>query len=130
MENTEELLNIANNWVDAEKQGDTSFLEGVLTDDFIGIGPLGFLLTKGEWLDRHTAGDLKYESLALEDIKVRLYAGVAILVGAQKQTATYKGNSVDARLRATLVFIKRNEKWQLANLQFSTIGQPPNFAKP
>jgi hypothetical protein len=128
MENTE-ILNIANNWVVAEKRGDTSFLENLFTDDFIGIGPLGFLLTKQEWLDRHKSGDLKYESLALEDTKVRMYDGVAILVGAHEQTAAYKGNSVNAKLRATLVFVKRNEKWQLANLQFSTIGPPPSFAK-
>ncbi len=86
MENTEnELLQLANSWIDAEKSGESQFLEDTLTDDFIGIGPLGFMLRKNEWIERHMSGDLKYESLDLKETSVRVYNDAAILIGRQEQ---------------------------------------------
>lgn len=39
-------------WAAADLRRDISTLNSMLTDDVIGIGPLGFLLTKQEWLAR------------------------------------------------------------------------------
>jgi hypothetical protein len=126
MENPEkELLQLANSWIDAEKSGDSQFLEDTLTDDFIGIGPLGFMLSKNEWIERHKSGDLKYESLDLKETSMRVYNDAAILVGRQEQKAAYKGNIINAQFRISLVFVIQSEKWKIAGLQLSAIGQPP-----
>jgi ketosteroid isomerase-like protein len=126
MENIErELLQLANSWIDAEKSGDIQFLEDTLTDDFIGIGPLGFMLRKNEWIERHKSGDLKYESLDLKETSVRVYNDAAILIGRQEQKGAYKGNSINAQFRISLVFVKHIGRWKIAGLQLSTIGQPP-----
>jgi hypothetical protein len=126
MENTEkELLELANSWIDAEKRGDILFLEDTLIDDFRGIGPLGFVLSKNEWIERHKSGDFKYESLNLKETNVRVYNDAAILIGLQEQKAAYKGNSINAQFRISLVFVKHNEKWKIAGIQLSAIGQPP-----
>ena len=124
----QEVLRLAEAWANAELGGDTTFLERILTDDYIGIGPLGFMLTKQEWLARHQAGDLKYESFSLDEVKVRVYNNdAAILTGRQVQNGAYRGNSIQAQFRTTLVFVRQQGQWQLAGLQLSTIGQPPNF---
>ncbi|MBV9689207.1 MAG: nuclear transport factor 2 family protein [Ktedonobacteraceae bacterium] len=60
----QEVMQLADAWANAELHGDIASLERCLSDDFIGIGPSGFMLTKQEWLARHEAGDLKYESSA------------------------------------------------------------------
>ena len=124
----QEVLRLADAWANAELRGDSAFLERTLADDFIGIGPLGFMLTKQEWLARHQAGDLKYESFSLDEVKVRVYNDAAILIGRQAQNAAYRGNSIPGQFRITLVFVQQGQ-WRLAHLQLSTIGQPPNFMR-
>jgi hypothetical protein len=128
-EHTEqEVLRLADAWTNAELRGDTTFLERILTDDYTGIGPLGFMLTKQEWMVRHQTGDLKYESFSLDEVKVRVYNNdAAVLTGRQVQNGAYRGNSIQAQFRTTLVFVRQQGQWQLASLQLSTIGQPPNF---
>ena len=130
-ENTEqEVARLANTWAAAELRGDVAFLEKTLADDFMGIGPLGFMLTKQEWIERHRSGDMKYDSFDLDEIRVRAYNEAAVLTGRQAQNAAYRGNSINAQFRITLVFVEQQGQWKLANLQLSTIGQPPNFARP
>ena len=125
----QEVMHLADAWATAELRGDTTFLESTLADDFIGIGPLGFMLTKQAWLVRHTSGDLKYESFNLDEVKVRMYNEAAILIGRQVQNAAYRGHSIQGQFRTTLVFVQQQGQWRLASLQLSTIGQPPNFTQ-
>ena len=124
----QEVLRLGDAWTNAELRGETTFLERILADDYIGIGPLGFMLTKQEWLARHQAGDLKYESFSLDEVKVRVYnTDAAVLTGRQVQNGAYRGNSIQAQFRTTLVFVRQQGQWQLASLQLSTIGQPRNI---
>ena len=99
----QEVMCLADAWATAELRGETTFLESTLEDDFIGIGPLGFMLTRQEWLARHTSGDLKYESFNLDEVKVRMYNEAAILIGRQVQNSAYRGNSIQGQFRTTLV---------------------------
>lgn len=125
----QEIGRLTEDWAAAELRGDIAFLERTLADDFIGIGPLGFMLTRQEWLARHQSGDLTYESLDLSEVSVRVYDEAAIVIGRQAQHAAYRGNSVQAQLRASLVFVRQQEEWRLAHLQLSSIGEPPAFAR-
>lgn len=77
----QEIKHLADVWTAAELRGDRAFIEKSLADDFIGIGPLGFLLNKQQWLERHQSDGLKYETLNLDEVQVRAYSGVAILTG-------------------------------------------------
>jgi len=125
----QEVLRLADNWATAELRGDTAFLEARLTDDFIGIGPLGFMLTKQEWLARHRSGDLKYEAFNLDEVKVRVYNDAAVLTGRQVQNAAYRGNPIQGQFRTALVFVQQLGQWRLASLQLSTISLPPTFTQ-
>jgi len=116
-----EVRGVADAWTAAERRGDIARLDGTLVEDFVGIGPRGFLLTKEEWLARHRTGDLKYESFELADVRVRLYRDTAVLTARQVAKATYRGQSVPGQFRATLVFVKEAERWLLAGLHLSPI---------
>lgn len=129
-EHTEqEMRRLLDSWATAELYGDIAFLEKTLADDFIGVGPLGFMLTKQEWLARHQSGDMKYKVHTLDEAGVRAYTGAAIVIGRLTQQATYRGNSINAQMRVTLVFVQQEGQWRLASLHLSNIGQPPPFAR-
>jgi ketosteroid isomerase-like protein len=120
-----DVLTLSQDWVDAERVSDTSRLADLLADDFVGIGPRGFMLTKEEWLGRHASGALRYDSLALDAVTLRAYAGAAIVTGHETDTVQYEGHPMQGDYRTTLVFVTQQGRWRLANVQFSPIALPP-----
>ena len=126
---TRQLEELAREWAAAELRGDTSFLGETLADDFVGVGPRGFMLTKDQWLSRHEAGSLRYEAFGLDEVQVGLFGDAAITVCRQSARGVYEDENgrfeLDDQFRATLVFVKQEGRWELANLQLSPIlGRP------
>src|SRR3989442_8369666 len=121
-----ELLELAENLRQAELRADVPFLERVLTTDFVGIGPRGFVLNKEAWLGRHRSGDLKYESLERDEVALRTYTDAAILTSRETGKTRYRGQEVPVgALRATYTFVRRGGNWRLAGVQFSPILGAP-----
>jgi hypothetical protein len=50
---TDSITSFLAEWAGAERGGDTGTLDALLTEDFAGIGPLGFSLPKPQWLARY-----------------------------------------------------------------------------
>jgi ketosteroid isomerase-like protein len=125
----QEITQLAGSWSTAELERNTAFLEALLTSDFVGVGPLGFLLSKQEWLARHQSGEMQYSVHTLDEFKVRGYDEAAILVGRLTQEASYRGNPVNTQMRTTLVFVRQDGQWHLAGVHFCNINQPPPFAR-
>ena len=128
-EQTQNVKELGEEWAAAELRGDTSSLGEILADDFVGVGPRGFTLTRDQWLSRHAAGSLKYESFALDELEVRLYGDAAVTVCRQSSRGAYEDENgrfeIDDQFRATLVFVQQAGRWRLAGLQLSPIlGRP------
>jgi hypothetical protein len=121
-----ELLELAEELRKAELHGDVAFLGRILTADFLGIGPRGFVLNKEAWLGRHRSGDLKHESLERDEVALRTYTDAAILTTREIGKTLYKGQEVPVdALRATYTFVRRGGGWRLAGVQFSPILGAP-----
>ena len=125
----EDLTRLVEDWATAELHGDTAFLEITLADDFVGVGPRGFILTKEQWLARHEDGNLKYESFGLDEIEVRPYGDAAVMVCRQTAEGVYEDENgrydIHEQFRATLILVKQQGRWLLAGLQLSPIlGRP------
>ncbi|HEU5430058.1 MAG TPA: nuclear transport factor 2 family protein [Thermomicrobiales bacterium] len=123
--NGQPIPDLAQAWAKAERDGDIGFVDRTFTDDFLAVGPRGFVLTKAQWIDRIQSGDLRYESIELDDLSTRRYDDAAIVVAREQQRATYRGHDASGQFRTTLVFIRAGNAWRLASLQFSPIAPPP-----
>ena len=125
-----EIKTLLDRLTHAELAGDVTALQTLTTDDFALVGPLGFVLQKDEWLDRHRSGALTTEELAWHPESLRRHQGTAIAIGTQRQRSRYQGHPVEAHLRATHVLLHLDDRWRVASTHLSPIGAPPAFARP
>jgi len=121
----QQLQQLVAEYAGAELRADTALMERLLTDDFVGIGPRGFMLSKAEWLQRQTSGDLKHEAFQLDDTHVRLYGAAAVVTGRETETGTYRDQPIGGDYRTTLIFVQQQGRWLLAGIHLSPIAGPP-----
>jgi ketosteroid isomerase-like protein len=120
---SDELLAIGQKWAEAERGGDVAALDELLGDDFVGVGPLGFMLVKEQWLGRYKSGDLENINFGWEPVRIRSYGTVAVVIGIQSQETTYKGHPIDSgRFRGTQVLLKDQGHWRLISMQLSNLA--------
>jgi ketosteroid isomerase-like protein len=116
-------------WTAAEHGGDTAALDTLLTDDFIGVGPLGFTLPKAAWLGRYQSGSLAHDALELDEIQTRVHGDSAVVTARQNQRGTAQGHPIPEAARVTLALAEENGRWRLAGAHLSfiagTAGAPP-----
>lgn len=120
-------------WVQAELTGDSAALQRQVTDDFVGVGPLGFMLSRQDWLDRFTRG-LHIEEFSLTETQVRRYGETAVVIGRVDQAGNHAGQPVPGAARTTLVLVNTADGWRLAGVHYSFIagapGSPPLPGRP
>jgi len=119
-----DVLDLVGRWAAAEQGNDGEALDGLLADDFVGVGPLGFVLGRDQWLARFGTG-LENRSFAVDDAQVRDYATTAVVVGVLAQETSFQGNDNSGRFRLTLVAVQAADRWLLANAHIGMLQQPP-----
>jgi ketosteroid isomerase-like protein len=116
-------------WCDAERTRDIAFLDAHLTDDFVGVGPLGFTLPKPAWIGRHQSGELTYETFALDELDERSFGPVTVVTARQDAKGAFAGNPTPQVLRNSFVLVSGDDGWKIAHLHMSfvagTPGAPP-----
>jgi ketosteroid isomerase-like protein len=124
-----EVRDLGARWA-AELAGDTDALGSLVTDDFVGVGPLGYRLTKRQWLGRYTSGDLANRQFSWDDITVRAYGNAAIAVGIQRQQAAYQRRPANGRFWVTQLLIQGDNGWRIAGLHLSPLADQPPPPRP
>jgi ketosteroid isomerase-like protein len=124
----DDILTTGQRWAEAEARGDTGALDALTVDDFTLVGPVGFVLTKPQWLGRYQGG-FAPEAMSWDDVTVREYGDAAVTTGTVTQKAAFQGQRADGQFRVTHVFVKRDGRWLIASEHLSPLGGPPPFAR-
>src|SRR5215472_18561851 len=103
----EQIRDLGQTWAAAELRGDAAALGALLVDDFVCVGPLGFVLDKEQYLGSRRSGDLKHEAFAWDDVRVRFYGETAVSVGMQTQRSTWQGRDASGRFRVTQIAVRQ-----------------------
>lgn len=116
MEQVNELID---RWAAAELAGDVDAYGTLLTPDFRGIGPVGFVLDRDQWAARHTHGLVNHE-FRVEERELRAYGDDTVVVTAvETQRTVAKGQENNGAFRVVALAVREDDTWRLAHVQFS-----------
>lgn len=96
-------------------------LNRIYADDFIGIGPSGTVRTKPQVILDFTSGELKFQSITTDDVRVRVYGNTAVETGRSTMIGQDKGKAVPRDNRFTRVWIKDGGRWRLVANHYSPL---------
>ena len=110
-------------WADAERRGDATTLDELLADDFVGIGPVGFVLDREPWLARFGHG-LAYDALRLDDVDEHRHGDTVVVVAHQHADGHAGDVPVPSDTRVSLTIVDEGGSPRIAGIQYSFIGPP------
>ena len=97
-------------WAESVATGDTSAIERILADDFIGVDPKGELYNKQQMIAETRNAPKQFVSNRLNDVKVRFYGRVAIAQGSERWE---KHSGERGRFVWTDTWVRRNRTWKI-----------------
>jgi uncharacterized protein (TIGR02246 family) len=113
------LVEMERQWAEVCATRDTSVLERILADDFVGTNTEGKHYTKSEDIEKIRRSTKRYKSGHLDDVKVRFYGSdIAVLHGVETCVReTNDGKEEPETAVWTDTWIKQNGRWQIVAAQ-------------
>ena len=105
--------------IQAQIGADAVALERIYADDFIGVGPSGTVRTKTQVISDFTSGELHFQSITTDEVRVRVYDKTAVETGLSTMVGQDKGKAVPRDTRFTRVWVKQQGRWRLVSNHYS-----------
>jgi uncharacterized protein (TIGR02246 family) len=121
---TTEVRDLVRRWAAAEQSNDPEALAGLLAADFAGVGPMGYVLTREQWLARFGDG-LVNRAFTADDLTIREYGTAAVVIGVESQQTSYGAGDNSGSFRLTLVAAREDDRWVVANVHLGPLQAPP-----
>jgi len=99
-------------WAEAVASGDSTVVQRILADDFIGVDTKGFQYNKEHEVHSTPDGPKYFKSNHLNNIKIRFYGNMAVAQG-DEIWIRYSGEPITGRFVWTDTWLLRNGKWQI-----------------
>lgn len=121
-ETIREIVDMERQAKEASLHRDADFPLRVLADDYVAITPLGQVTTKQDAISARRSGQLRYESMNITDMVVRLYGDTAVVTARADVKGHQLGEDFSGLYRYTRIWVRRNGHWQTVSYQ-ATVTQ-------
>jgi ketosteroid isomerase-like protein len=98
-------------WAESVATGDTTAIQRILADDFVGVDPKGALYDKAKMVGETADAPKFFASNHLNEVKIRFYGDTAIAQGSESWE---RRNGERGRFVWTDTWLRRNGRWQIA----------------
>jgi len=118
-----EIVDLEHQATQAALHRDAAFSERTLADDYVAISPLGQIISKADTVAARKSAQLRYDSIEISEMVVRLYGGNTAIVTARADVkGTELGEEFSGPYRFTRVWVRRNGRWVTVSYQ-ATVTQ-------
>jgi len=107
---------------EASLRRDPEFPQRTLAEDYVAITPLGTVTTKQDALSARRSGQLRYDTIEVSDMVVRLYGDTAVVTARADVKGHQLGEDFSGPYRYTRVWVRRAGHWQVVSYQ-ATVTQ-------
>jgi ketosteroid isomerase-like protein len=115
--------------VDMERQAreasirrDAEFSQRTLAEDYVAITPLGQVTTKQDTLSARKSGQLRYDTINVSDMVVRVYGDTAVVTARADVKGHQLGEDFSGPYRYTRIWVRRTGHWLAVSYQ-ATVTQ-------
>jgi ketosteroid isomerase-like protein len=106
----------------AIKNRDFDMLAKVYSDDYMLVRSDGSVLNK-QGILRELRDGLTFQSIELEQKKVRIYGTTAVLTGEGKTVSSRDGKEVRAHFRLVAVYAQKGDRLELVHFQSTSLPE-------
>jgi ketosteroid isomerase-like protein len=106
----------------AMERVDVATLNRILSDDLIYTHANGLRHTKAELIGVLGSGDMKYESITTDDVRVRIFTETAVVTGRALIKIKAHGEEQSFKLCYLDVYVKQEGRWQMVAWQSSRVA--------
>ena len=109
--------------IQAQIAGDAATLDRIYADDYTLVNVSGIVTTKAQRLAAIKSGEIKYESVSVDEVNIRSYGDTAVVTDRATVKLQDKGQDLSGQYRVTLTFVKIKGTWQLVAAQNTRITE-------
>jgi len=115
------LIKIQHDWAEARLKRDSAFAQRIEADDFTVGWFDGRIVNKEEDLKTYESDDVSFTDFKIDDLKVRLYGDMAIVIGQGSLKTHTKMQDVGGRYVWTDTFVKQSGNWKAVASQVTPV---------
>ena len=121
-ETIREIIEMERQAREASLRRDPDFPQRALAEDYVAITPLGQVTTKQDTVSARKSGQLKYDTINVTDMVVRIYGDTAVVTARADVKGHQLGEDFSGPYRYTRVWVRRTGHWQAVSYQ-ATVTQ-------
>lgn len=119
-----EILALEQKWRQAQLADDTTTMDKLLSDEFLGVIASGQVVTKMQQLDRMRTRSLDIRRLDLSETRIKISGNLAVVTSLADIDGTADGHPLQGAFRYTRVYQRQpGDGWKITNFEATHVGR-------